>query len=172
MNRNWPYRYCTWLYRYADYSMRFTLNQSLSESMQVPTHIAWSSVFPSQETGTDTCSSSHAKFQQVFPLSISLARVAFSLVNLQNIFPLIASGVNTDARCEHRRFYMATSMRLVSYILTEIGPCGELLSKQTNFLVQPYALLARIMLQNFASLFSPATILLASLHKTHIYARL
>ena len=31
------------------------------------------------------------------PLSISLASVALSLVNLQNVFLLIASGVNTDA---------------------------------------------------------------------------
>ena len=54
-------------------------------------------VFPSQKSGTDTFSSSHAKFQQFVPSSISLASVAFSLVNLQNIFQLVTSGLKTDA---------------------------------------------------------------------------
>ena len=61
--------------------------------MQSPTHTNCSLVFPSQETGTSTLSSSHVKFQLFFP---SLARVAVSLVNLQEVFQLIASGVNTD----------------------------------------------------------------------------
>ena len=66
--------------------------------MQLSTYIECSSVFfPSQETETDVFSSSYAKFQQFFPLSISLARVAFSLVNLQNVFQLIISGGNIDA---------------------------------------------------------------------------
>ena len=43
-------------------------------------------------------------------------------------------------------------------ILADLGPCGELLTKQTSFLVQPYARLTKITLQNFASTFSPATI--------------
>ena len=104
MNRNWPYRYrnCPYryrncLYRYTDYSTPFAVNPSLSESMQSPKHIECSSVFPSQETGTNTFSSSQAKFQQLFTWSISLARVAFSLVNLRNVFQLITSVVNTDA---------------------------------------------------------------------------
>ena len=78
----------------------FAENRSLLESMQSPTHIECSSVFPSQETGTlYTFSSSHAKFKLFFfffLFSISIARVAFSLVSLRNVFPLIASGVNTD----------------------------------------------------------------------------
>ena len=88
MYRNWPYQY-------TDYSMPFEVNQSLSDSMQSLTHIKRSSGFLSQETGTNTFSLSHAKFQQIF-LAIFLAREAFSLFNLQNIFPLIASGVSTD----------------------------------------------------------------------------
>ena len=97
MNRSWLYQYRNWPYLYTDYSTPFAGNQSLSESMQSLTQIECSLVFLSQETGTDTFSSGHAKFQQVFNSSISLARVAFSLVNLQNVFLLIASGVNTDA---------------------------------------------------------------------------
>ena len=74
-----------------------TDNRSLSHSTQSPTHIECSSVFPSQETGTDTFSSSHAKFKQFFMFSTSFPMVAFSLVNLRNVFRSIASGVNTDA---------------------------------------------------------------------------
>ena len=70
----------------------FAVNRSLSESMQSST-LSVLRFFSSQEIGTNTFSLSHAKFQQFFLLSISLATVAFSLVNLQ----LIASGVNTDA---------------------------------------------------------------------------
>ena len=40
---------------------------------------------------TVSLSSYHVKFQQFFPLSISLPRVAYSLVCLQNVFLLIAS---------------------------------------------------------------------------------
>ena len=35
------------------------------------------------------------KVPAVFPFIISLARVAFSLVNLRKVFPLVASGENT-----------------------------------------------------------------------------
>ena len=66
---------------------------------------------------------------------------------------------------------MVTSVGLVSYILADLGPRGELLTKQTSFLVQPYARLTKITLQNFISLFSPAAISLASLHETHAGAR-
>ena len=97
MNRNSLYRYRNWPCRYTDYSMPFAVNRSLSVSMQSPTHIECSSVFPFQETGTNTFSSSQARFQQFFPRSVSLARAAFSLVNLRSVFRLIASGVNTDA---------------------------------------------------------------------------
>ena len=98
-------------------------------------------VLPFQETGTYIFSWSHAEFQQLFmffPLSISLARIAFSLVNLQNIFQLIASGMNT--RC----FYMVTSVGLVLYMLADLGQHGELLTKRMIFLVQPSARLVRI----------------------------
>ena len=55
-------------------------------------------------------------------------------------------------RCEQRRFYVVTSVGLVLYILADLGPCGELLTKQTSFLVQPFVRLARTELQNFTSL--------------------
>ena len=71
-------------------------------------------------------------------------------------------------RCEHRCFYMATSVRLVLYILADLGPCSKLL---TSFLVHSYARLARTASRNCARLFLPATILLASFHKTHVYTR-
>ena len=70
-------------------------------------------------------------------------------------------------RCEQRCFYRVTSFGLVLYILIDLGPRGELFTKQTGFLVQPYARLARITFQKFACLFSPATILIASLQETH-----
>ena len=70
--------------------------------------------------------------------------------------------------CEHRRFYMATLIGLVLYILADLKPCGKLLTKPTRFVVKPHVWQARIMLQNFRCLFSPATISLASLHETHV----
>ena len=39
-------------------------------------------------------------------------------------------------RCERRRFYMVTSVGLVSYVFADLGPHGELLTRQTSFLVQ------------------------------------
>ena len=63
---------------------------------------------------------------------------------------------------------MAASVGLVSYILADLGLCGELLTKQTSFLMQSYARLARIASRNFVSLFPPATISLTNLHKTHV----
>ena len=93
--------------------------------------------------------------------TISLARVDFSLVNLRIVFS--ADGF----RCEHRRFYIFFSVGFVSYVLAAKGPRGELLKKQTSFLVQHYARLARIELQYFTSLFSSATISLARLHEMH-----
>ena len=73
-------------------------------------------------------------------------------------------------RCEHRRFYMVTSVGLVPYILADLGPRGVLLTKQTSFLFSRATLCAtaaRIALQNFTCLFSPATISLAK----HTYVR-
>ena len=62
--------------------------------------------FLPSKNGTDTFSLSHAKFQQFFSLSISLVRVAFSLVNLY----LSADRLSH----EQRRFNMVTSVRLDS----------------------------------------------------------
>ena len=124
--------------------------------MQLLTCIECSLGFLSQEIGTDTFSSSRAKFQQFFIISISLARVAFSFS--QSWKRLLADCL----RCEHRRFNMTTSEGLVSYILADLGPHGDLLTKQTSFLVQQYMWLARIALRKFASLYLPATISLAS----------
>ena len=162
MNCNWLYWYCDRLYRYTDYSTPFVVIQS----MQSPTHIECSPVFLSQETGTNAFFSSHAKIKQFFPWSISLARVAVSLVSLQNIFQLITSGVNTDAST----WLLLLGLFLYSYILADLGLHGEL-RKQTSFLVLPYAQLVKIVLQNFTSLFLPATFLLASLHEMHTCAR-
>ena len=166
MNRNSPYR-CSWPYRYrnlpywyTNYSTPFAVNQSLSESIQPPTNFLF------QETGTDTFSSSHAKLQQFFPLSISLVRVAFSLVILWKVFQMIAWGVNTDASTWLLPWYL-----FCTCILADLGPCSELLTKHMSILVQPFARLARIASQNFEGIFSPATISLASLHKTHTCTR-
>ena len=73
-------------------------------------------------------------------------------------------------RCEHRRFYMATSVGLVSYILADLGPRGELLTKQPSFLVQPKARLARIASRHFGSLFRLKQSRLQASTK-HTYAR-
>ena len=75
-------------------------------------------------------------------------------------------------RCEHRLFYMVTSVGLNCFVHTRNpGPRGELLTKQTSFLVQPYARLARIALQHFTNLVLPATISLTRLHETHVRTR-
>ena len=66
---------------------------------------------------------------------------------------------------------MTTAVRLVSYKLADLGQLGEFLTKQTSFLVQPYARLARIASRNFGSLLSPAIISHASLHKTNVCTR-
>ena len=113
--RNWPYRYRNWPYRYTDYSTPSAVKH-FHQSMQSPTHIECSWGFLSQETGTNTFSSSHAKFQQFFPWSISLARVAFSLVNPWNVFPLC-----TDA-----------STWLLPSDLFRTYSRGEFLTKQTS----------------------------------------
>ena len=134
--RNWPYQYCNWPYRYTDYSMLFTVNQSLSESMQSPTYIECSSVFPSQETETDTFSFSHAKFQQLlfFSLSISLAGVAFSLVNFLNIFQLIASDDSTWLLpSELFRTYSQTSDHVANFSQSkQVCLCNPMCSLQES----------------------------------------
>ena len=153
MYRNWPYQY-------TDYSMPFEVNQSLSDSMQSLTHIKRSSGFLSQETGTNTFSLSHAKFQQIFPCNFSCKGSLFFVQSSKHLSTY-------RLRSEHRHFYMATSNRLVSHILTDRGLHSKLLTKQTSFLVQ----LARIMSRTFTSLFSPATISLANLYKMHTCAQ-
>ena len=176
MNHNWPYRLCNWQYqyrnwpyqyrnrpyRYTDYSTPFAVNQSLSESMQSPTSI-------------------ESFFRFSFPRNQN-QYIFFKLCEVPTVFPFInfscegsfffrqsSKHLSVDRRrCEHRCFYMAASVGLVPYILADLEPCGELLTKQTSFLMQPYARLARISSQNFVSLFSPATISHASLHKMHV----
>ena len=64
LDRNWPYRYRNWPYRYRNWPYRYRLQYAF----QSPTHIECSSVFPSQETWTDTFSLNRAKFHQFFPL--------------------------------------------------------------------------------------------------------
>ena len=145
--------------------MPFAINRSLSKSMQSPTHIECSSVF--QETGTYTFFffSEPCGVQIVFLFSFF-----FFNCSCQDRFFFGQSSKRLSAyilRCEHRRFSMVISVGLVLHILAVQGPCGELLEKQTSFLVQPYTLYARFALQNFTSLFSPATISLANLHETH-----
>ena len=94
-------------------------------------HIECSSFFPFQETKTDTFCSSHAKFQQFFPLiNFSCKGSLFFGHSLKHL-PAYC------LRCEHKRFYMVSSIGLVLYIHTR--PHGKLLTKQTSFLVQPYA---------------------------------
>ena len=123
--------------------------------------------FLSQEIAADTFFSSHAKFKQFPPLFSSFFQ--FLLQRYSFFFGQSLKHLSADRlRCEHWRFYMVTFVRLVSHILEELGPRSKLLTKQTNFRVQPCARLAKIELLNFTSLFSPVTILLASLHETHV----
>ena len=82
------------------------------------------------------------------PLSISLVTVAFSLVNLRNVFQLTASGVNTDAST-----WLLPLDLFRTYMLADLGPFGKLLTKQTSFLVQPYVQFVRTALQDFTSYF-------------------
>ena len=55
-------------------------------------------------------------------------------------------------------------------MLADLELCGEFLTKQMSFPVQPNVRLARIVLQNSTSLFS-ACHNTASLHETHVRAR-
>ena len=137
--------------------------------MESPTYVACSFVFPSQETGINAFSLSRTKFKQFFLLFFFFFFFFFFYFSCQGSLYFGQSSKRLSAdrlRCEHRHFYMVTSVRLVSYILANLGPRGELLTKQASFLVQPYARIARITLQNFTSPFSPATISLASLRET------
>ena len=126
------------------YSTLFAVNRPLSESLQSPTHIECSSGFLSQETRTDTFSSSHVRS----PNSSSLFQFFCEGSFLSSLF--WGGGGRGEGeggggqsskrlsgnrlRCEHRRFYMVTSVGLVSCILADLGPSGELLTKQTSFL--------------------------------------
>ena len=158
INRNPLYRYhnrlywfCNWPYQYTDYSTRFTVNWYLSESMQ--------SLF--------------------FGFSLPWNRnrfIFFKPYIVPTVFPFInfscqgsffysqsSNSLSADRlRCEHRRFYMVTSVRPVLYTVADLGPHGELLAKRTNFPLQPYDRLMTITLRNFTSPFWPAIILLAN----------
>ena len=96
MNHNWSYWYHNWPYRYTDYSTPFIMvNRSLPVYAIADTHwMFFGFSFPrnwNRYIFFKLC-----EVLIVFPLPNSLPRVAFSLVNLQNVFQLISSGVNTD----------------------------------------------------------------------------
>ena len=74
-------------------------------------------------------------------------------------------------RCEHRDFYKVSSVGLVSYILADQRPRGELLTKQTSFFRATLCVTCENRITKIASPFSPATISLANLHETHVRAR-
>ena len=154
------------LYRYTDYNTPFVVNRSPSESMQLPTHIECSSGFLSQETGTDTFSLSHEKFQQFFPWSTSLARLNFfgggGGGGRASPFPLIASGVNTDASTwllpsDLFRTYLQTAW-WTSHKVRKFSPATLCAAFQSGIV-------------ELVSLFLPATISLANLHETRVCAR-
>ena len=160
MNRNWPYRYCNWPhqyrnwpYRYTDYSTPFAVNQS----MQSLEHIECSTRNPNQ---------------YIFLVPCEVPTVFVPYINFScqssSFFSQCLKRLSADhLRCDHRCFYMVTSIWLVSYILAELGPGGKLLKKQTSFLVQPHAWLVRIVLWNFPSLFRlPQSCLQASRQRT------
>ena len=73
-------------------------------------------------------------------------------------------------RSEQRCFYIVTSIRFVSYILTDLRPHGELLTEQTSFLMQPYARFVRIVLGNFKAYFRlPQSRLQASMKRMYTH---
>ena len=110
--------------------MPFVVNRSLSESMQSPTHIECSSSFLSQEIRTDIFSL--GEVPAVFPFINFSCEGSF-------FFGQSSKHLSADRlKCEHRRLSMATSVRLVSHILADLGLHGKLLTKQMSFLVQPY----------------------------------
>ena len=176
MNRNWPYWYHNWLYRHRNWPHQYhnchigTLQYDFcrkSISIRVYAVAAMHWVF---------FGFSFQRIQNQYIFEPCEIPTLFPFINFscegsfffgQSSKHLLADRL----RCEHRRFCTATSVKLVSYILADIGPHGKLLTKQTSFLVQPNERLARITLRNFTSLFSPATILLASIHNMHISAR-
>ena len=139
MNRNWPYRYhnwqyqfCNWTYRYTDYSMPFAANQSLSVYVIVDTHwVFFSFSFP-------------RNWNIFFNFKLCKVLTVFHFTNFYciNLF-LFGQSLKRlspeclNCKCEHRHFYIVTSVGLVSYcILADPGPRGELLTKQTSFLMQ------------------------------------
>ena len=109
-------------------------------------------MFLSQETVTDTFFFEPCEVPALFPFTNFSCEGSFSFGKSWKC--LFADRL----KCEHRHFDMATSVGLVSYILEDLGPHGELLTKQTSFLMQRYAQLAKIASWNFTSLFSPAAI--------------
>ena len=112
-------------------------------------------------------------FFEPFKIPIVFGFISFSCEGSFFSGQQSSKGLSADRlRCEHRRFYMVTSVGLVSYIVPDLGLRGKLLTNQTSFLVQPYARLARIALRNFTSLFSPATVPRANSHETHVRERL
>ena len=136
MNRNWPYRYRNWPYRYTRLQYTFR-GKSISVYAIDDTH--WLSVL--------------RFFIPKKPEPIHFLRALWS----SNSFPFISSSCQrslffgrsskrlsaANFRYENRRVFMTTFVGLVSYILVNLGPLGELLTKQT------YTRLVWIALQNF-----------------------
>ena len=141
------------------------VNRSLLESTQSSKHTECSVGFLSQETRTYTFSWSHAKFQQFFSyqflflLGQSSKHLKFRWLHQVWRQTLLSSRTST---------WLLQSDLFRTVILADLELHDKLTQKQTRFLMQPYAPLARIKSQNFTSPFLPATISLASLHKTHV----
>ena len=115
------------------------VNQSLSESLQSPTHIECSLVFLPKK-------SEPIHFLRAIRSCISFPFINFSCVD-SFFFDQSSKHLSADhLRYEHGHSYMATSVGLVSYILADQGQRDELPTKQTSFLVQPYVGLAKIVL--------------------------
>ena len=151
------YQYCNWLYRYTFHGKSISIRGYAIAN----THWVFFGVsFPRNQNW-------YIFFK---PCKVPIVS-PFIDISCEGSFFFGQSSKRLSAdrlRCEHRCFYMVTSIGLVLYILTDLGLHGKLLTKQTSCLMQPYAWFA---LRNFASLFSPATIMLASLHETHVYAQ-
>ena len=98
--------------------------------MQSPTHIESSSTFPSQEHEP-------FHFRRAMRSSDSFSIFSFSREG-SSYLGQSSKRLSADRlRCGHRRFYMVTSVGIVSHILADPGWRGELLTKQRVFSCNP-----------------------------------
>ena len=94
MNRNWPYRYRNWCTR-LQYTFR---GKSISVRVYAIDDTHWVFFgFSYPRNRSRYIFFEPCEVPIVFPLSVSLDSVAFSLVGLQNVFQLTTSGMKTDA---------------------------------------------------------------------------